>query len=87
MRLGTNNRGEVIDLDYGTGKYARGIRPLPEKTDPRAEDSGYLPFDVKIGKAKDFPDTKEGRKKILDALRPIREKYNPAGKGYGIGDE
>jgi hypothetical protein len=54
--------------------------------DPRAKDSNYLPFDVKVGKVGDFPDTKEGRKKMFDALKPIRDKYNPVGKGYGMGD-
>lgn len=57
----------------------------PEWTDPRAPKSNYLPFDVKVGKALDYPDTPEGRKNLLDKTKPVRRKYNP-GKGYGIGD-
>lgn len=55
--------------------------------DPRAKGSNYLPFDVKIGKEKDFPDTPEGRKKMYDKLGEIRQAKNPVGKGYGLGDK
>ena len=54
--------------------------------DPRAPNSNYKPFDVPIGKASDFPDDKEGNKKIHEKLKDIKRQYNPAGKGYGIGD-
>lgn len=60
---------------------------IPRGIDPRAPGSNYLPFDEKIGKASDYPDTKEGRKKMFDKLKEIRVKHNPAGKGYGLGDE
>jgi len=60
---------------------------IPRGIDPRAPGSNYLPFDVKIGKAKDYPDTKEGRKKMFDKLKKVRSDYNPAGKGYGLGDD
>jgi hypothetical protein len=62
------------------------IASVPRGIDPRAPGSNYLPFDEKIGKAKDFPDTKKGRDKMFDKLKDIRVKYNPAGKGYGLGD-
>lgn len=63
--------------------YSNKLKTL---VDPRAEDSNYMPFDVKVGKATDFPDTPEGRKKMFETLRSIRKEKNPAGKGYGIGD-
>ena len=53
--------------------------------DPRAPKSNYLPFDVKIGLAKNFPDTKEGRTKMFDKLKEVRKQYNPANRGYGLG--
>ncbi len=62
------------------------VSSIPRGIDPRAPGSNYLPFDEKIGKAKDFPDTKKGRDKMFDKLKDIRVKYNPAGKGYGLGD-
>lgn len=53
-------------------------------SDPRAEDSNYLPFDIPIGKAKDYPDTPEGRKKMFNVLKMIRKDNNP-NNGFGIG--
>ncbi len=62
------------------------IASIPKGIDPRAPGSNYLPFDEKIGKAEDFLDTKKGRGEMFNKLKKIRVKYNPTGKGYGLGD-
>ena len=67
-------------------KFGLVSKEKPEWTDPRAKDSNYLPFDVPVGKASDYPDTKDGRGKMLDKLKKIRIKNNPVGKGYGLED-
>jgi hypothetical protein len=42
-----------------------------------------LPFDVKVGKAGDYSDTREGRKKMFDKLKEIRSNKNPYQGGLG----
>jgi hypothetical protein len=63
-----------------------GLKKISTPVDPRTPGSNYLPFDVKIGPAKDYPDTKVGRSKMFEKLKEIRKTYNP-NKGYGLGKE
>ena len=56
---------------------------IPRGLDSRAPRSNYLPFDVKLGPAKNYPDTKEGRGKMFDKLKKIRNDKNPFQGGLG----
>lgn len=60
-----------------------GLLKIDAPIDPRASGSNYLPFDVKVGKAGDYSDTREGRKKMFDKLKEIRSNKNPYQGGLG----
>jgi hypothetical protein len=67
-----NNFFNLLDVGNKISAHA-----TDSTVDNRAPESNYLPFDEKIGKVSDYPDTKDGRKKMFKKLLELRKKYNP----------